>query len=891
MHAELRSDIRLLTTLLGEVIREMSGEPLFELVEEIRRVCKRLRQNPQAADIAHKDTLVGGLSEREADQIARAFTLYFQLVNLAEEAQRLRRLRVRENEDKPYRGTIRDGIAQTVAQGCDASQLTRLVEGLSIEPVLTAHPTEARRRTITDQLQAIAHVHQRWETAKEEKERDRVEDEIRLALETLWLTEQTRSLKPTVEEEIERTLFFFKKSILPVAPLFQRKLDAALGREPAAQLLPPIIQFGSWVGGDRDGNPMVRPKTSLRTVELQRALILEHYSETLADLQTQLSHSHRLGPASDEVLGELEDQTTYGMFLDAPDDRIEPQELHRRYIQLVRNRLERTRLHQRDGFDKPEDFLEALLRLRESLVAMGARRAASGLLLDLIHQVQNFGFHLATLDFRDHSGKLSNALARLGSFENAGQEPALIASLQSQLGESTVPIGGRDPDLDEVLNQFRAIRRIQESHGERACNRYIISMTHRCADLWTAIYFAASAGLVQKSGAGWRSTLDFVPLFETIGDLRRCTVLLESWFSDPIYRQILASRGDIQEVMLGYSDSNKDGGYLTANWELFRAQRTIVEMARSHGFGIRFFHGKGGPIDRGGGLSYETILAEPYSASGGRIRITEQGEVIFAKYSNPAIALRNLEQLFSSVLQAAHLTSAAAPEVDDEWMAAMGELSETSFQTYQNLIWQDPEFPVFFFQTTPIDVVVHLALGSRPAKRPSGSGLRDLRAIPWVFSWTQSRFILSAWFGLGTALGGFGDGRIGVLRRMYREWPFFRTVLDNAQVSLAKTDLYIAEQYAGLVEERSVGERILETIRDEYNRSRSTLLAVTEQDELLAKAPVLQESIRLRNPYVDPLNFIQVRFLPEWRQSEDESVLELLRLTVHGIASGLKSTG
>ncbi len=890
MHAELRSDIRLLTTLLGEVIREMSGERLFGLVEEIRTVCKRLRQAPQPEEIARKDSLIDGLSDLEADQIARAFTLYFQLVNLAEEAQRLRRLRARENEEKPYRGTIRDGISQTLAHGCGESELLALVESLSIQPVLTAHPTEARRRTVTDQLQAIAHLHQGWERAAGEKERSRVEEEIRLALETLWLTEQTRSLKPTVEEEIERTLFFFKKSILPVAPLFRRKLDAALGREPTAPLLPPIIQFGSWVGGDRDGNPMVRPKTSLRTIDLQRGLILDHYGETLSLLQAQLSHSHRLAPVSEEILGELEDQTTYGMFLDEPDDRIEPHELHRRYIQLLQTRLERTRLQQRDGFDGPEEFLRSLLRLRESLAGTGAKRAASGPLLDLIHQVQNFGFHLATLDFRDHSGKLSKALTILGSFEGIDDEPALIASLQGQLGENA-GIGRRDPDLDEILNQFRAIRRIQETHGEKACSRYIVSMTHRGVDLWKAVYFASSAGLVRKMTGGWRSSLDFVPLFETIEDLRACTTLLESWFTDPLYQQILVSRGNIQEVMLGYSDSNKDGGYLTANWELFRAQRSIVEVARSHGVGIRFFHGKGGPIDRGGGLSYETILAEPYSASGGRIRITEQGEVIFAKYSNPAIALRNLEQLFSSVLQAAHLTKRPVPEVDDAWMAAIGELSETSFQAYQDLIWRDPDFPVFFFQTTPIDVVVHLALGSRPAKRPSGSGLRDLRAIPWVFSWTQSRFILSAWYGLGTALGEFCDGRIETLRRMYQNWPFFRTVLDNAQVSLAKTDLYIAEQYAGLVEERVIGERILKTVRGEYELSRSTLLEVTEQSELLEKTPVLQESIRLRNPYVDPLNFLQVRYLPKWRQGDEESILELLRLTVHGIASGLKSTG
>ena len=895
MYPNLRRDIRLLTTWLGDIIREQEGAEIFGLVEDLRETSKRLRSEPEAEDAAHKDHLIAGLDLDEALSVGRAFTIYFQLVNLAEEKQRQRRLEAGEDQSEPYPGGIRHGLVQalrslktdgiTEMADPDTGPLHPGIESvlaeMEIQPVLTAHPTEARRSTITDHLIRVGSLHSDWEaTPENSRARRKLEHSILGVLETLWLTEQTRDRKPSVREEIERTLFFFRKSIIPIIPVFYRRLREHLYH---TDPVPRLLSFGSWVGGDRDGNPAVTPQTSLKALQRQRRLILEHYAQSLSQLKARLSHSRQLAPVSPDILAEIEEQTSYGVFL----EEAQPAESHetlRRYLHLLENRLQRTLRYQRDGFNSPQELLNSLTRLRESLIHAGSQRAAEQELSELIDQVQVFGFHLATLDFRDHTGKLTRALGQMGLDVD---EPAAIKNSLGRVGDKG---HGREP-AEEVQNQFRAIRRLQALHGRDACRRYILSMTREPADLWKAIYLASLSGLVRQRSQQWTSRLDFVPLFETIEDLRNCPRLLEEWFSDPVYRQMLASRADTQEVMLGYSDSNKDGGYLTANWELFQAQQAVVTLARAHRLKVRFFHGKGGPIDRGGATSYQTVLAQPFSVEGGKIRITEQGEVVFAKYSNPVIALRNLEQLFSAVVQSSVLLKGDPPVVSPDWVELMVELSAASFESYQSLIWREPGFANFFFQATPIDVVAKLALGSRPARRPSGKGLQDLRAIPWVFSWTQSRFILSAWYGLGTALGSLGDDRLPLLRRLYREWPFFRTLIDNAQTSLAKTDLYIAGHYAGLVEDPALRKRIFERIRREYECSCQMVLAVSEQQELLQQTPVLKESIQLRNPYVDPLNFLQVRYLEQWRRQEDPRILDLLRLTVQGIASGLKGTG
>jgi phosphoenolpyruvate carboxylase len=892
MYPELKRDVRNLTSLLGQIIRERAGDEAFQVVEDLRSLTKRMRESPCSASLTRKDQLMHSLPLTLAESVARAFTLYFLLVNLAEERQRQRRIEQENANDRPYKGSLARGLRHLEREdGLDPDQeaCRGFLETLSVQPVLTAHPTEARRPTVTDHLLRINRYYTIREARDVPEKRRREQGERLLAtLESLWLTEQTRSRRPTIEEELERVLFFFERSIIPSVPLFYRELERITGwREP-----PRVLSFGSWVGGDRDGNPFVTPRLSLKTVEAQHRLILGHYRRAVAALGDRLSLSDRLAPASAELQDEIQEEIMYGLFLDRPSERIESHEIYRRFLRMLERRLEQTRHRQVDGFRKPREFLRLLRILDRSLRRQGIQRSADGALRDLLHQVETFGFHLAALDFRDHSGKLSVAVADL--LDRPRRRKARVDQLKAALG--ALPEAGHpEGELGEVLDQFRSMRRIQDQYGCEACSRYILSMTHRVEDLWNVLLLASTAGLVAREAGRWSARLDFVPLFETIGDLRKADRLLRPWFSDPIYREILESRSNTQEIMLGYSDSNKDGGYLAANWELYRAQRAIVLLAREFGFRVRFFHGKGGPIDRGGGLSYRTILAQPYSVADGQMRITEQGEVISSKYSNPAIALRNLEQLFSAVLRAGALLRRGDVNPPREWDDVLNRLSRESMDCYQGLVWRNRRFPTFFFQATPIDVIEHLTLGSRPATRPSGKGLRDLRAIPWVFAWTQSRFMISAWYGLGSALAGFleRDGNEGtrLVRTLYREWPFFGTLIDNVQMSLAKTDLFIARHYAELVEPAEVGTEIFSAIQQEYDLTVRVVLEVTEQNRLLKKAPVLSESIRLRNPYVDPLNFLQVRYLPEWRRTRDPEILHLLRLTVHGVASGMKSTG
>ncbi len=890
MYPELKRDVRRLTSLLGDIIRERTGDEGLQLVEDVRNLAKQIRLEPCAETLQRKDQLFETLTLDRAEPLARAFTLYFQLVNLAEERQRQRRLMEAIDSSESYKGSLRHGIQvlhDKFGIDPDSDQGRSILERTRIEPVLTAHPTEARRPTVTAHLMRINRLYSLSERRGiSERNRNNFHQRILAELESLWLTEQTRSIRPTIGEEVERVLFYFKRAIISTVPHFYRELARAVGSSD----LPRLLSFGSWVGGDRDGNPFVTARLSIRTVQAQHRLILQHYLRKVSDLRRQLSHSDRLSAASGELHDEIQDEITYGLFLDRPTESIESHEVYRRFLRMIHIRLRQTLRRQIDGFKTPEEFLKLLKILDRSLRHGGVVRSAEAALKDLIIQVETFGFHLATLDFRDHSGKIATAV---GTLLHRDPNHVDVAAVQEALKSPPVP-GHPEGELGDVTDQFRSIRRIQDRYGAKAASRYIVSMTHRPVDIWNTILLASTAGLVRRESGGWVSRLDFVPLFETIQDLRGSCDLLTCWFDDPIYREILASRRQTQEIMLGYSDSNKDGGYLSANWELFRAQRSIVKLATRYGIQIRFFHGKGGPIDRGGGLSYRTIMAQPYSVADGQMRITEQGEVISSKYSNPVIAQRNLEQLCSAVLQARASTMTRGPAVPEEWAQILDTMSQSSLDCYQKFVWKNRRFPRFFFKATPIDVIEHLTLGSRPAKRKTGKGLRDLRAIPWVFSWTQSRFVLSAWYGLGTALeshlGGGSEG-LAQLRKLYAEWPFFSTLIDNAQLSLAKADLFIAKQYANLVDPQELGEQTFIQIREEYERTEAAILEITEQQQLLEKVEVLRESIRLRNPYVDPLNFLQLRFLEEWRKTGDPEILHLLRLTVHGIASGMKSTG
>jgi phosphoenolpyruvate carboxylase len=808
----LRADVRFLTTRLGKIVREQVGDELFQAIEAVRRTTRAIREGHRELVPKLKD-FAGTFEVQQAHDLAHAFSLYFQLVNLAEERQRVRRLAETPLPPRGLRALFRELRDLDVS----AETVQRCMDAIEVEPVFTAHPTEAKRRTTLFHLLRIA-------------EEPFSPDE---AIETLWFTQEIRERRMTPLDEVRTALFFFEHAIHDAIPRFYETFDAELqAAYPEVRRRRFFLTFGSWVGGDRDGNPFVTPAVSLETARLHRKQALDRYARECEALIAELTHS----VPPDKCLGLHE---TDGQF---------PRS------EKFRNALLRTRTELEAGRISIRRLVSRLEQIRGCLAEIGADRALRGRLSRLLAQVRALGLHLASLDFREHA--------------------------------PSIP-GNRDA----VLAELRALRRIQDENGVTAAHRFILSMVHGADDVRNALQLARRAGLAGR--------VDVVPLFETIGDLQRSAAIMTDLFEDTSYLAHLRRRDDLQEVMLGYSDSGKDGGYLAANWQLYRAQRELTRAAEAKGIRLRFFHGIGGSLDRGGGQSWQTLRALPHAAPGGRIRVTEQGEVISQKYSNPGIAQRDLEVLTSAVISSFCLprnaTDAARSSV---WDSVLDRLARRSFHAYQELVLRTPEFEEYFHSATPIDLVEHLRIGSRPPRRGDRRAAWDpgnLRAIPWVFAWTQSRHLLSAWYGLGSALAGWCEESVdglAELRAMYAEWPFFTAVLENAELSLAKADLYIAERYSELCPKASRAV-VWSRISGEYRRTVETLLSVTEQPRLLESHPVLRDSIRLRNPYVDPLNELQIRFLPEWRRArrKSEALTRVLALTVNGIAFGMKSTG
>ncbi len=811
----MQQEIACLTHHLDAIIREQAGATVFRHLDRIRRHALARREQAGAAGFSAAPALIGRLTVAEAYQIAHAFSLFFQLVNLCEERARIRHLQTTPAPAMSLRSLFRE-LRQA---GIPAAKLQRCLDELEIQPVLTAHPTEAKRRATLTQ---IWRLNEHWDDP----------DEI---LEALWHTEEVRERRVGPLQEVENAVFYFDRTIFETVANFYATFDAELAAHyPGVQRRRQFLTFASWVGGDRDGNPFVTPDVSRQTLQWHVCTAMDFYDREHARLVQEITHASpppRHATPSEPVVN--------GMVF-------QPYEGFRAKLAQLRSRL-------RTGQASAGEITGTLTEVQQGLLKQKAHRTARGRLQRLLTQVRTFGLHLAELDFRDHSGKLDTAEA-------------------------------------ELLDEFRAIRAIQQEYGPSAVRRFILSMTRSARDLLRLRELAARAGV---------RDLDFVPLFETIHDLENASNILAELWADPQYRAHLRRRGRVQEVMVGYSDSNKDGGYLAANWFLYRAQEEMARVADASGVKLRLFHGKGGTIDRGGGASHRSLRAQPHAAPGGRIRITEQGEVISLKYSSPAVAQRNLEQLTSAVMAGQCLPTPEPVAAQlRQWESHMDRLARLSFDAYQRLVYHTPEFTEYFWQATPIDLVEHLRLGSRPSRRQQTADIRQLRAIPWVFAWTQSRHLLSSWYGVGHALDEFErqeTGGLASLRDMHQHWPFFRTLIDNAELSLAKTDLGIAAQYAALVHSRSVRETVFGLIRQEYDRSVAAVLKIARRRELLENQPVLAQSIQRRNPFVDPLNHLQIRFLARWRKAGEthrtETLRRLLALTVHGIAFGMKSTG
>jgi phosphoenolpyruvate carboxylase len=915
MNEQLRQEVRFLTTRLGAMVREQSGPGVFSAIEALRKVAKQIRQNPNPQLLKAKERAVNRLSVEEAAAVAHAFSLFFHLVNLCEERERIRRLHAHDQLETGAPMSLRHTFSELHRQGVPAAAVKKLLESMHIEPVLTAHPTEAKRRSVLNHILRLG----RTLDATCGDLTPATEQDIDSWIEALWLTDEVREGVVTPEMESENARFFLERTIYDLAGSFWEKFCAELVRNyPSLPEPVPFLSFGSWVGTDRDGNPFVTPRTSLDAAEQVRLSILRYYHEACRRMLGWASFPCRNRSFESALRREINrDMRRF------PATRVfaamdQPHELYRRKLRIMMWRLERTAERSPGAYAAPQEFTRELRKLAALLAAYPSPRIAQLGPGRLRVASQVFGFHGASLDFRTHAQATRAAAEEILRKAHLPAEPreARITSIQRMLFRPTLRPPFSKATL-RVLEEFRALRTIQARNGEGAAHRYVLSMTSSAADVWDVLLLARQTGLLEPRGRRLHSRLDVIPLFETLDDLDAGPCIMEELFADPLYRRILHTREDFQEVMLGYSDSVKDGGYVAANWELFHAQKRLAQVAEKYRVRFSLFHGKGGTIDRGGGQSHRSIQAQPFAAPDGRLRITEQGEVVSLKYSNPAIAERNLEQLVTSVLDAhlLHFRRVEAAKIP-EWEGYATELAASSRDFYRKLVYETPGFVEYFRQATPIDLIEQIRLGSRPARRWGAGDLRDLRAIPWVFAWTQSRHLLPAWFGLGHALEKFqrdhAPNGMDILRSMHEGWPFFFNLINNAEHSLAKTDLYIASLYAALVRPRGLGKRIFHHIEEEYHRSVRGVLDISSSSALLAGPHVLAESIRLRNPYVDPLNFLQTRFLERWRRqrgrrqlpqsgarrqepgaqkAENAALLHLLQITVGGIAFGMKSTG
>jgi phosphoenolpyruvate carboxylase len=877
----LAREVKLLGALLGQVIVEQCGLEALELVERVRKatIAIRRRGHDTAAGRAVRRRLAAeldGIELRDAEVLIRAFSLYFQLTNLAEEKERLRALRQRLRSSG--RGLIDESIASAVndlrRQGLRGGDVDGLLEKLTVSPVLTAHPTEARRRTLLQALRRVYGVLDRLDDprltpAEDAHARRRLREEITL----LWHTSPIRLVAPGPLDEVRSAMAIFDQSLFVVTPRLYRVLEHAL-EQAGPRPIPAFLGWGSWIGGDRDGNPNVTAATTRHALRIQADHVLRAYETVCRRLmQTFAARAEETGVLAERLAADARELPRTASEL----DRRFAGEPFRRRLGYVAERLRRTRLRlaATDGpppsddelvgaYASPAELEAELAELAEAMSGNRLERVVAGELQSLRWQLATFGFHGPSLEVRQHSEVHAAALA------------------------------GRDP-TDDTLETFRAIADIQARYGEAACHRYVISFTRSAADALAVLELARRA-----TGAD-DLPIDVVPLFESADALTDCLRIVEELFAEPSYREHLERRGRRQEVMLGYSDSTKESGALAAGWMLYRAQEQLVEACRGHGIELILFHGRGGAIGRGGGPMTRAVLAQAPGSVNGRLKLTEQGEVITDRYANPQVALRHLEQLTYAALEAsgpAHeelLRQAAAAGAE-----VLDELAATASATYRGLVWDDPSFEDYFRLATPISELSGMGLGSRPASRSGRSQpqLESLRAIPWVFAWSQSRANLPGWFGTGSALAEFRRAHRSTglrrLRALYRDWPFFASALDNTELVLARADMAIAERYATLAGD--AGRPIWRRIREEYARSVEQVLAVTGRSALLDDLPMLQRSIELRNPYVDSLSELQVlllgrlRALPEDDPQRPE-LLRLVHLTVSGVAAGLQSTG
>ncbi|MBI5328439.1 MAG: phosphoenolpyruvate carboxylase [Deltaproteobacteria bacterium] len=962
----LLDDIAYLKTILHQVLEEQVGARLLKVIEDLSAASALPAKYISRSILSNKSRRqkfwyggsllkkVKSLSLNEAVRIIQAYSINFQLINLAEENFSMQDRRATQRNGQPVPGSLEECIKSFKQKGIGHDEVQLLLTRLGVMPVITAHPTEVKRRTVLEKHRKIyLAIFKKENTIWTKREKELIREDILGEVQKLWQTGDIRLARPRVEEEVLNGFFYFNKTFFDVLPMLYDELFYQLrkyypgykffmprtdGSRRTAFL--PLFSFGSWIGGDRDGNPFVTSEKINWTLTSHKELVLSKYVEIVSALISKLSISRQLISPSSELLTSIKHDARD---MDADGQKIlsrNPHEPYRQKLSLIKRKLENTlkagargqgsegRFEETvtQGFSlegvKPEglsyrnaeEFIQDLNIIKASLHENKGERISKLDIEPLIRQAETFGFHLAKLDIRQHSEIHRMAIAELlekacivksGYLALPEHDKARILSKELASIRPLVPdYLHLSPETKEVLDTFRVIKHAQEEISWDAVGSYIVSMTHNASDILAVQLLAKEAGLCGVGGDNELfNRLDIVPLFETIDDLRRAPAILRELFSNHTYRRYLAKRDNMYEVMLGYSDSCKDGGILTSGWELYQAQKIITETAAAYKLKLKFFHGRGGTVGRGGGPTHKAILAQPRGTVNGLIKITEQGEVISSKYANLGTALYNLNMLVAGVMEAtldSEQLTVNSEQSNKEiiFEEAFKEISEISYRLYRELV-DDADFLTYFYQATPIEELEHLNIGSRPTYRKGGGKVEDLRAIPWVFSWNQSRHIVPGWYPFGSSLETFIGGNAGrkrLLQDMYEHWPFFNNLVDNIQMVIAKSDMTIAGFYSSLVKDKRIRHRIYKKINAEFNLTVKMLLMITKQKKILDNSQFLQKSIDMRKPSIDPVNYIQVTLLKRLRNgsltgNEKEKLIATLMMSINCIAAGLRNTG
>ena len=899
----LRQDIRLLGRILGDTIREHAGSSTFTLVEGIRRTAIEYRSGRERASLGRLERTIAALDQSQAKNVVRAFSYFHQLANIAED-----RRHAQDGNGATAVATQEGSMGLTferlLAARVPPRDIAAFLNGATVQPVLTAHPTEVQRKSILDRHRAIAHCLDLQGTFADA---NKIEHDLRREILLLWKTSELRSAQPSVIDEITNGLSYFQRTFFQVIPELYAELEDRLGE---GIRLAPFLSIGSWIGGDRDGNPSATHEVLERALAEQARVAFAHYLDEVQALGSELGLSSRyieIGPALLELAERSGDRA-----------QSREQEPFRRALMGIYARLSATAKNastlgaqasvedaEAAVYPSPAELMSDLDTIDRALTSQGLALIAQGRLRKLRRSVEVFGFHLASLDLRQHSSVHERAVTEIvasafgrdhyGSLTEDQRQHLLLREIATTR-PLVSPHLQYTEETTELLRTLETAARIHRRFGRAALPNYVISMSKHPSDLLEVAVLLKEAGLL-RPGPAPKLSVNVVPLFETIEDLRGCASIMDQMFSFPLWKRLLGSGNNVQEVMLGYSDSNKDGGFLSSNWELYKAELSLVSVFANHGIGIRLFHGRGGTVGRGGGPSYHAILAQPPGSVAGQLRLTEQGEVIASKYGDPIVGRRNLETLVAATTEATLLGQKSLGPDADIFHEAIEEMSEYALAAYRDLVYGTPNFIRYFREATPINEIGDLNLGSRPAKRAPSDRIEDLRAIPWVFSWGQSRHSLPGFFGFGAAVEQYlGKGRrkrLALLRSMYLSWPFFRTLVDKLDMVLAKTDMSIAARYARLVGEEQLRSAIFTRIEQEHARTRKAFFAITGTKTLLQGNPSLARSLRHRIPYIDPLNHLQVDLLRRLRArgNQDTEMRRAVHLTINGIAAGLRNSG